>query len=915
MAGDGSDGEAIPGEGLGALLDAVVEACLVLGFDGRIVGVNCAAEQMFGWSSAEAVGADMGRLLFSEDRVAAYRAVLDGFMSGGTRTVPSDRVELMAVHRDGHEVPIELTASVIDESKRPRFAVVMLDISERKAAEARSRRCETVIASSGEAIWSGSSDGVIESWNAAAERLYGYREEEIVGRSAALLRPAADLENFTREQLTAAGGDSVSLEARGRRKDATLVDVAITLSPLCDDGGGVAGVVSVVRDISERNRTNARLAEAQSRFAGAFDAASTGMALVAPDGRFLAVNPALCQLLARDAETLLASSIVEVTHAEDLAASRERSGRAFNGELDSCQHSQRFLLPDGGIVWGLLTASVVRGADGEVLHFVAQIQDVTDRKTSEGEMRRYAAQLEALSEQDPLTGLPNRGAFRAATAEELRVLTLGGEPFSLLIAEVDGDDTAVIAASEALVRASRGADLVASLGHSELAVLLRSVDDGESAAIAERVQEALGPRRIRTAHATAQAGENVDGLLQRVRQDLPEGSESTRASAEDRTDARVKRLLELVCGQLDMPVSFLSRLEGDDYVFAHFAGRPDRFGVKEGDAIPLSVTHCQRMLDGRIGSTVSDLADNPETRDLDLSRRLGLRAYAGVPVRLSSGEIYGTLCAVDTRPHPALGKRHSELLGFLSDLAAELIEDEAEQAAARRIEARATGVRTLLVALEARDFYTSEHSKQVVELATGVAGRLGLDHDSMRDVEQIALLHDIGKVGIPDVILQKQGPLNDQEWQLMCQHPIVGEHIIAGIPGLSHLAPAMRAEHERWDGGGYPDGLGGEEIPLASRITLACDALNAMTSDRPYRPAMTLERAQEELRAGAGSQFDPQIVDALLAEIAALPPGQAGARPASELAHDRSDVRGWDGRPRVARPAIAGAQDRGLRDR
>jgi HD-GYP domain-containing protein (c-di-GMP phosphodiesterase class II) len=273
------------------------------------------------------------------------------------------------------------------------------------------------------------------------------------------------------------------------------------------------------------------------------------------------------------------------------------------------------------------------------------------------------------------------------------------------------------------------------------------------------------------------------------------------------------------------------------------------------------------MLDGRIGSIVSDLAQHPETRDVDVSKRLGLRAYAGVPVRLRSGEIYGTLCAVDIRPRPELGERHVELLGFLSDLTAELIEDEVEQQALRRVEARATGVRTLLVALEARDFYPSEHSNQVVELAAGVAARLGLDPDATRDVEQVALLHDIGKVGIPDAILQKQGPLDEQEWQLMRQHPIVGEHIIAGTAGLSHLAPAMRAEHEHWDGGGYPDGLAGEEIPLASRITLACDALNAMTNDRPYRPAMTMERAQEELRSGAGTQFDPRTVEALLAEL------------------------------------------------
>jgi response regulator RpfG family c-di-GMP phosphodiesterase len=397
-------------------------------------------------------------------------------------------------------------------------------------------------------------------------------------------------------------------------------------------------------------------------------------------------------------------------------------------------------------------------------------------------------------------------------------------------------------------------------------VLLPSVDTSGAVTIVERIRDALAPSSVRSSHATARAGENVNGLLDRIRVELPDrdGSRATRAA---RTETGIARLLELTRGLLGMPIAFLSRLDGQSYVIAQLMGGGERLGVAQGDVMPLSVTHCQRMLDGRIGFTVADLAADPETRELALTTTLGLRAYAGVPVRLRSGEIYGTLCAVDTRAHPELSERHSLLLGYLSELAAEIIEDETEQQAVRRVQASTTGVRTLLVALEARDFYTGAHSKQVVELASRVAGRLGLDPDTTRDVEQVALLHDIGKVGIPDAILQKQGPLDEQEWQLMRQHPAVGEHIIAGTPGLSHLAPAMRAEHERWDGHGYPDGLAGEEIPLASRITLACDALNAMTNDRPYRPAMTLELAEDELRACAGTQFDPQIVDALLAEI------------------------------------------------
>ena len=867
-----SDGWAIPGDDLGSLLDAAVEAFVVMSVDGRIVDWNCVAEAMFGWTREQAVGADMGELLLPEGLRAGYRADLNRFVAGGVDRLTGGHMELAAVHRSGWEVPIEMGLSVIGGGEGLRLAAFVHDISERKDAEARSRRCETIVGSSGEAILSSSLAGTIESWNPAAERLYGYSAKEMIGASVALLRTAEGVDDVARVRWMLGEGKSVSLETRERRKNGSLVDIAVALSPLFDDAGDVTGVVSVVRDVTERNRTAARLTEAHSRFAGAFEAASTGMAVVAPDGRLLAVNPALCELLARDADALLASTFQELTHPDDLAADVEQVRRALAGEVDSYQQSKRYLLPGGGIVWGLLTVTIVRDAKGAPRHFVAQVQDITDRKTSEGELRRYGAQLEALAEHDPLTGLLNQRAFEIALAEQLQVFEAGGSTCSVLLAAIDGDDRAVADAAQALAGVSRDTDLVAHLGHGELAVLLPSVDGLDAAAIVQRVGNALGSNRnVRTSHATAHEGEDVRGLMERVRGELPTNDRPPATTLPLRTTAGITRLLELARGQLDMPVSFLTRLDGDSYVFAHFAGEQERLGVAEGDAMALSDTYCQRMLDRRIGSTVADLAAEPETCNLELTKDLALRAYAGVPVHLRSGEIYGTLCAVDTRGHPELSERHATLLRFLSDLAAELIDDETEQQAIRRVQASATGVRTLLVALEARDFYTGAHSKQVVQLASAVAGRFGLDQDATRDVEQVALLHDIGKVGIPDTVLQKQGPLDEQEWQLMRQHPIVGEHIIAGIPDLSHLAPAMRDEHEHWDGSGYPDGLAGEQIPLASRITLACDALNAMTHDRPYRPAMTLKRARQELQACAGSQFDPQTIEALLAEIATTP--------------------------------------------
>jgi len=170
----------------------------------------------------------------------------------------------------------------------------------------------------------------------------------------------------------------------------------------------------------------------------------------------------------------------------------------------------------------------------------------------------------------------------------------------------------------------------------------------------------------------------------------------------------------------------------------------------------------------------------------------------------------------------------------------------------------------LALALTERDRGTGEHAEQVVALAGAVARRMNLDAEEVERIAAAALLHDIGKVAIPDSILSKPGPLSDEEWQVMRSHSIVGERILRAVPGLGPVARMVRHGHERLDGTGYPDGLRGDEIPLGSRIVLVCDAYDAMTSPRPYRDALSAQDAVAELVAGSGTQFDPRVVDALL---------------------------------------------------
>jgi putative nucleotidyltransferase with HDIG domain len=174
--------------------------------------------------------------------------------------------------------------------------------------------------------------------------------------------------------------------------------------------------------------------------------------------------------------------------------------------------------------------------------------------------------------------------------------------------------------------------------------------------------------------------------------------------------------------------------------------------------------------------------------------------------------------------------------------------------------------------VEADDTYTGAHCKDVVRLALDVARELGLDVEQQRTVEFGALLHDIGKIAVPKEIVNKPGKLDPDEWEIIKTHTVEGQRMLERVGGfMGNVGQIVRCHHERWDGGGYPDGLRGQDIPLEARIISCCDAFNAMTTDRPYRRAMPIGIALAELTEHAGSQFDPRIVDALASVVSRSP--------------------------------------------
>jgi GAF domain-containing protein len=282
----------------------------------------------------------------------------------------------------------------------------------------------------------------------------------------------------------------------------------------------------------------------------------------------------------------------------------------------------------------------------------------------------------------------------------------------------------------------------------------------------------------------------------------------------------------------------------------------ERFGIDEGMSGEVMRTGEPLLVD-EYGSLARPIR-HPAT--------LGLRAGGAAPVRRGK-VVVGALTAGTTDAARRFGAAELETLCRLAGLGGLALEqayvrEELEQAVDG-------GVQAMAAAIDMRDDYTGQHSEEVVRLAMRVGERLGLGPRALSELEIAARLHDVGKIGVPDSVLRKDGPLDRGEWEIMRRHPEWGARLLGRVPGLRRVARIVRHAHERWDGDGYPDRLHTRDIPIESRIIFACDAFEAMTSDRPYRDAMRPWIAVSELREGAGNQFDPDVVDVLVDELRA----------------------------------------------
>ncbi|MCJ7491515.1 MAG: diguanylate cyclase, partial [Dehalococcoidia bacterium] len=571
---------------------------------------------------------------------------------------------------------------------------------------------------------------------------------------------------------------------------------------------------------------------------------------------------------------------------------------------------------DGRVNETSASTHLLRGPDGEIVGVEGSLRDITERKRMEKALREQVRR-------DPLTGALNHGAI----VEELKTLIAsGGDSSSHAVAMIDVDglkaindtyghqvgDAVLVAVADAL---SKGGTIVGRYGGDEFVALLPDTDRDAAGRYRQQVLAVLAKADLRDSETGSrvpivasvglaiyptEAG-RIEELIKladsamyewrRQRPVAPTASALSRPMGGERAAKMVGEIVPLLTSpgdlndKLRLVAHRLSVGTGYDAVNFQVFEQPSNVAGTQNtvarlpDELIEAWDRAQReAADAPIRAILERthrpvIIDDPQhderltDEQQQLLRAAGLRSALVAPM-IWRNEVIGTL-SVASKREAAFGPNDAQFLMAVATQVTAIarmatLVDELQSTSTRLVQGHTDTVVLLAAAAEAHDQATGLHLRSVRTITEALALELGYSEDYAEELGLAAVLHDIGKIRVPDVVLSTAGALTDEEWELMKQHTAWGQDFLSERPGFELAATIARSHHERWDGSGYPDGLAGTSIPKAASIVSVADSFDAMTSDRPYKAARSVAAAVREIVACSGAQFSPKVVQALV---------------------------------------------------
>jgi PAS domain S-box-containing protein/putative nucleotidyltransferase with HDIG domain len=913
------------------LFDHMGQGVVVQDKEGRIVDANQAAARILGLSMDQLLGKTSfdprWRSIHEDgsDWPGTDHPVMQAIKTG--KPVPAS---VMGVHdTDRNEYRWVLVGAFPQfregEKKAYQAFATFSDVSDRVLAERRSQELARMVESSNDAIVGLTVGGVITSWNAAAERLYGYSENEVLGRHISFTIPEDRKQESSRFSATLAKGRSMSdIETKRTTKDGEIIDVAISISPTFDSKGRPVGGVAIVRDITEQKRSLTALQDSEERYHSLFENMQEGFAygrmLFDKNNRpydwiYIDVNDSFARITGLD--NVRGKEVSEVL--PDLKKTNPELFEIYGrvAKTGAPEQFESFVAPLNQ--W--LQVSVYCPKQD---YFVAVFEDVTERKTNEQVLKESEERLRSIIDNAPF------GAHLYRLDPDDRLVYIAGNESANRILGIDNDQFIGMTLEEAFP---------GNVGTELPEMYRRAARTGEPYTTQQVNYDASGISGVFEVHAVQTAPNHMVAFFQditetsKAQMELRESEEKYRKIFTNATEGIVQSTIDgdiiTVNPRFVKMLGYDSEHEFKERVRnfkSAYLNPQDRERLIERLLRESTVTNYEvqmRRRDGTpvwlsINSTLIAGEDTPqpylESLVVDITeRRLAedeVRRLASFP-KLNIMPIVEFSAEGKVRyANPAAGLLNKELAikdpkeilpsdwpkllrdvkaaraGFISvevqykertflekihyfpdfdgvrvyivDITDRKKAEDELTASHKNLEEALLGlVSTLALTVETRDPYTAEHQKRVTELSVAIAAKAGFSKGDIEGLRMAASIHDIGKIYVPAETLNKPGKVTPVEYELIKTHSEAGYNIVKDIKFEHPIAEIILQHHERIDGSGYPNGLHGKDTRARARIVAVADVVEAMCSHRPYRPALGVDLALEEIEKNAGKLYDP----------------------------------------------------------